>query len=172
MNLKQKCFYTALGAVIMLIGIGVGSIVSPPLIAQDTLEKGVFSEIECKRLVVRDKAGNKAVALYAEALGNSVALYNSEGKRAVILSAGKRGRSNSVTIRNKSAKNTINLSVSEQLGTSVSIRNPAGKRGITLAARKAIYARKARNNITIWDEAGAVLWEMPATEKGAANEPK
>ena len=166
MNLKQKCFYTALGAAIMLIGIGVGSIVSPPLIAQDTPEKGVFSEIECRRLVVRDKAGNKAVALYAEALGNSVALYNSEGKRAVILSAGKRGRSNSVIIRNKSAKNTVNLSVSEQLGTSVSIRNPAGKGRIHLSARE------SGSRISVADKAGNVLWETPVGKEGAANEPK
>ena len=34
MNQKQKCFYTALGAAIMLIGIGVGAIICPPLIAQ------------------------------------------------------------------------------------------------------------------------------------------
>ena len=120
MNLKQKCFYTALGAVIMLIGIGVGSIVSPPLIAQDTPEKGVFSEIECRRLVVRDKAGNKAVALYAEALGNSVAIYDPGGKRAVILSAGK--QENGIIIRDKSAKNRIYLSANEKLGNSVSIR--------------------------------------------------
>ena len=166
MNLKQKYFYTALGAVIMLIGIGVGSIVSPPLIAQDTPEKGVFSEVECRRLVVLDKAGNKAVALYAEALGNSVALYNSEGKRAVILSAGKRGRSNSVTIRNKSAKNTINLFVSEQLGTSVSIKNPVGKGRIRLSARE------SGSRISVADKAGNVLWEAPVRKEGAANEPK
>ena len=34
MNHKQKYFYTALGAFIMLTGMGVGAIVSPPLIAQ------------------------------------------------------------------------------------------------------------------------------------------
>ena len=42
MNLKQKCFYTALGAVIMLIGLGIGAIVSPPLIAQNTPKKGAL----------------------------------------------------------------------------------------------------------------------------------
>ena len=34
MNHKQKCVYTILGAVIMLIGMGVGAIICPPLIAQ------------------------------------------------------------------------------------------------------------------------------------------
>ena len=42
MNQKQKFGYTVLGALIMLVGIGVGSIVSPPLIAQ---RDGVFGEL-------------------------------------------------------------------------------------------------------------------------------
>ncbi len=153
MNHKQKCFHTALGAMIMLIGMGIGVIISPPLIAQDSLKKGVFSEIECRRLIVRDKTGKKAVALYAEALGNSVALYNSEGKRVVILSAGKRGGGNLVTLRNESAKDMINLSASEQLGTTVLIKNPAGKGKISLVARQ------SENSITIRDKAGEVLWK-------------
>ena len=106
------------------------------------------------------------MALYAEALGNSVTLYNSEGKRAVILSAGKRGRSNSVTIRNKSAKNMINLSASEKFGTSMSIRNPAGKGRIHLSARE------SGSRISVADKARNVLWETPVEKGGAANEPK
>ena len=35
-----------LGAIIMLIGLTVGAIVSPPLIAQ---RNGVFDEIECSK---------------------------------------------------------------------------------------------------------------------------
>ena len=47
MNHKQILGYTVLGAMIMPIGIG--SIVSPPLIAQ---RDGVFGEIECSKLTV------------------------------------------------------------------------------------------------------------------------
>ena len=48
MNNKQKFGYTLLGALIMLIGIGVGAIVSPPLIAQ---RNAVFDEIVCNQLM-------------------------------------------------------------------------------------------------------------------------
>ena len=152
MNYKQKYFYTALGAAIMLIGMGVGAIVSPPLVAQDTAKKGVFTEIECRRLVVRDKAGNKAVAVYAEALGNSVAVYNPGGQRAVILSA---GQGNSVTVRDEGGKELIHLSANQELGAAAFIRSPVDKNRI------ALMARKSKNSVTIYDEAGDVLWEMP-----------
>ena len=46
---KQKCFYTALGALIMLIGMGIGAMVSPPLIAQ---RGDVLGEIQCTGLTV------------------------------------------------------------------------------------------------------------------------
>ena len=62
MNHKQKLGYTVLGAVIMLIGIGVGTIVSPSLVAQ---RNSVFGEIECTGLTVVDTAGNPAVVLGA-----------------------------------------------------------------------------------------------------------
>ena len=53
----------ALGAVIMLIGLAVGAIVSPPLIAQ---RNDVFGDIQCTGLTVVDKNGNKAIALKTE----------------------------------------------------------------------------------------------------------
>ena len=60
MNNKQKFGYTILGAVIMLIGIGMGVIVSPPLIAQ---RDGVFGNIQCTELEVVDKYGEPAIRL-------------------------------------------------------------------------------------------------------------
>lgn len=92
MNHKQKLGYTALGALIMLIGIGAGSIVSPPLIAQ---RDGVFGEIQCTRLTVVDKAGNVAVFLGTfEEQGrwlSGVNIYDKRGKVAVALGTDKNG---------------------------------------------------------------------------------
>ena len=47
-----------LGAVIMLIGLAVGAIVSPPLIAQ---RNSVFDKITCREIEVIDKDGNEAI---------------------------------------------------------------------------------------------------------------
>ena len=179
MILRQKFFYTVLGAVIMLIGMGVGTIISPPLIAQDSPENGVFNEIECRRLMVRDKAGNKAVALYAEALGNSVAIYNPGGKRGLILQTGK--QRNGVTVRNEVGENRVRLFVSEELGNMVSINSPAGQGRISLIARESgtratVYddmgtrmfefiTSESGNSVTIRDKVGNVLWEAPTGEE-------
>lgn len=52
MNHKQKLGYMALGAGIMLVGLVIGAIVSPPLIAQ---RNGVFDKIVCREIEVVDK---------------------------------------------------------------------------------------------------------------------
>ena len=76
MNHKQKLGYTVLGTVTMLIGLGVGAIVSPPLIAQ---RNGVFDEIECSKLTVVDKTGKPAVLLATSGTGSSVTVFDKSG---------------------------------------------------------------------------------------------
>lgn len=104
MNHRQKFGYTVLGAVIMLVGIGVGSIVSPPLIAQ---RGGVFSEIECTELRVVDKTGKTAVHLSVREDGNGIAVYDTAGQKAITLTAVELG--NSVTVCDKAGKAVVDL---------------------------------------------------------------
>ena len=76
MNHKQKLGYTVLGAVIMLIGIGVGSIVCPPLVAQ---RNGVFDEIVCSKLTVVDEMGKVAIRSAALKTGHSILIFDDKG---------------------------------------------------------------------------------------------
>ena len=62
MNTKQKLGYTMLGAVIMLVGMSVGSILSPTLIAQNN---GVFDEIQCTKLTVVNELGEERIRIDA-----------------------------------------------------------------------------------------------------------
>ena len=72
-----------LGAVIMLIGLAVGAIVSPPLVAQ---RNGVFDKIQCRELQVLDKHGKKAIHLHTDGVyGNMVGVYDQHGTQAVYL---------------------------------------------------------------------------------------
>ena len=74
-----------LGAVIMLVGLAVGAIVSPPLIAQ---RAGVFGEIQCTSLTVVDNDGKVAVVLEADKeVGNGVTVFDKHGKPAIDLVA-------------------------------------------------------------------------------------
>ena len=73
MNSKQKCFYTALGAVIMLIGMGVGAILCSPLIAQ---REDILGDIQCTGLTVVNRSGEPAVLLRTSDLANRVIVRN------------------------------------------------------------------------------------------------
>ncbi len=172
MNHRQKCFCTALGAVIMLIGLGVGAIVSPPLIAQ---WEGVFGEIQCASLTVVDKSGEPAIVLRAdETLGNGVVIHNPAGTSALLLVADETG--NSVAITDKSGEPAVLLRTSE-LATRVIVRNPAGKDGIRISAGKVtnrvtvynqaeanavqLYADEVANRVSVHNQVGIITWQAP-----------
>ena len=108
MNHKQKLGYTVLGAVIMLVGLAVGAIVSPPLIAQ---RNGVFDEIQCSKLTVINKAGKRAVVLDAGEERNGVNVFDKQEKPAVSLVAD--AKSNGMLIFDKANKPAVLINAGE-----------------------------------------------------------
>lgn len=172
MNHRQKCFYTALGAVIMLIGMGVGAIFSPPLIAQRT---SVLGEIQCAELTVVDMSGAPAIVLRAdETLGNGIVIHNKEGTPALLFVADETG--NSIAVAGKSGEPVVLLRTSE-LANRVIVRNPAGKDGVRLSAGKVtnrvtvynpeeanaiqLYADEMTNRVSVHNKVGIIRWEAP-----------
>ena len=188
MNNKQKFGYTLLGALIMLTGIGVGVIVSPPLTAQ---RNTVFGKIECTGLTVVDKAGNPVVVLGAsEQLmssstnqvsikRNGVLLLDPSGKDAIFLSANE--GMNSLSVYNKSGEKTeeaVFLFASQFLGNGVIVSDHAGKDVVishsiakggnyvvvsNQAGRPTVglYADEQGNRVTVRDKAGNIKWKAP-----------
>ncbi len=172
MNHKQKYFYASLGAVIMLVGILVGSIVSPPLIAQ---RKDMPGDIKCTSLIVVDKSGEPAIVLRTdEALGNGVVLHNPVGTPAVLLVADETG--NSIAVADKSGEAAVLLRTSE-LANRVIVRSPLGKDGVRLSAGKVanrvtvsnpeeanavqLYADEVANRVTVHNRVGIIRWQAP-----------
>ena len=172
MNHKQKCFYTALGAVIMLIGLGVGALVCPPLIAQ---RQDVFGEIQCTGLTVVDILGEPAIVLRTdENLGNGVVIHNKAGTPALLFVANEAG--NSVAVTDKLGEPAVLLRTSE-LANRVIVRNPSGKDGVRLSAGKVtnrvtvynpeetnavqLYADEVTNRVTVHNKVGIIRWEAP-----------
>ena len=172
MNPKQKCSYIALGAVIMLIGIGVGSIVSPPLIAQ---REDVLGDLKCTSLTVVDTSGTPAIVLRTdENLGNGFVIHNPAGTPAVLFVADETG--NSLTLANKLGKPGVLLRASE-LANRVIVRNPAGKEGVRLSAGEVtnrvrvynpeatnavqLYADEVASRVTVHNQVGIIRWEAP-----------
>ena len=158
MNYKQKLLYTLLGAVIMLVGIGVGSIVSPPLVAE---KNGVFDEIVCTKLTVVDKAGKEGIVLrLISPMLNSITIFDPEtGKKAVDLSASL--TDNNVMVFHREGKRAAALRAigsgespnarilyAEEMGNGVSVYDREGN----LAAR--LGSDEASNSLDVYDKVG------------------
>ena len=145
MNYKQKLGYTVLGAVIMLVGLGLGTIVSPPLIAQ---RNGVFDEIECSKLTVVDKSGERAIDLSTNPLGRSITVYDTSGKPAVDLTAHGAAYGmtigNTVTLYDREGKQRVGLLADEE-SSIVYLKDKSGNTGVGLASEE-------DNVITVYDK--------------------
>lgn len=96
MSNKQKLGYMIIGALIMLIGIGLGAIVSPPLIAQ---RNEVFDEIQCATIRIVDKKGKTAIFLDSSEHENHIKVYDKAGKTAILLDSTEHG--NNVEVYDK-----------------------------------------------------------------------
>lgn len=126
MNHKQKFTYTALGAVIMLIGLCVGAIISPPLIAQ---RNGVFDDITCRMLIVVDEAGKPAISLSAsELFGNVIQISNKEGI-AIALAASE--DKNVILVQDKAGKGGLHFNASADENV-IRLIDKAGKAAVNL----------------------------------------
>ena len=191
--MKQKVSIRdmALGAVIMLIGLAVGVIVSPPLIAQ---RNEVFGEIQCTGLTVVDEAGNKAIDLSTDSEGCSIVVYDKEGRRGITLNVGG-GLGNEVVICDKDTGAPVIALYAWELVNSIWLRKGRGRIELSvdddeisqvatygksggaylksgpLGSSAAVYCNNKGgiglsalyygNRITVNDGAGQIQWEAP-----------
>ena len=169
MNYKQKFGYTFLGAVIMLTGICVGSIVSPPLIAQ---RNGVFEEIQCSKLTVLHKSGKEAIVLEAHAPGASIRIRDWLGKRAVFIHGGLKELGNGIIISDKVENPGIligsddmenDMVVFDNLGVEA-VALHSGKQGNSVRVRDkedipvvVLYSGELQNIAEVRDKAGGAV---------------
>ena len=135
-----------LGAGIMLIGLAVGTIVSPPLIAQ---HNGVFDKVVCRKL---EERGNKAIGLQSKNKSNSVSVYDGQGNVATVLgSIDELG--SSLNLYNKQEQLAVGLSSIEE-GNGLSIYDRQGKVAIELGSQE------SGNKVVVFDQHGKPATEM------------
>ena len=174
MNHRQKLGYTVLGAAIMLVGLGLGTIFSPPLIAQ---RDGADDEIVCRKIAIVDENGTPGIILAANKEANGVLLANKSGKDAILLYSGEDGTS-AISIFNEKEENVIGLMSFPKSITVLSVNNESGKNAISLSSspigNRVVVSDKAGENAIelqasillgnlakISDEEGNVSWEAP-----------
>ena len=105
MNYRQKLSYTALGAMIMSIGLGLGAIVTVPLIAQKT---DVFDDIQCKSLTIMNENGRAAITLKTTNTSHVIIVHEFGGDDAAI-ALGSTRKANQLFINGENGKSAITI---------------------------------------------------------------
>lgn len=131
-----------LGVVIMLIGLAVGAVVSPPLIAQ---RNGVFDEIVCSRLRVIDKHGKDAIVLLSGDGGNGIAVYDKHKSLAFGFVTAANG--NGMIVQDKAGKNAFSVSTGGDTNRML-VYDKAEKPAVVLAHHEKF------NIVAVWDKTG------------------
>ena len=144
-----------LGAVIMLIGLAVGAIVSPPLIAQ---RDDVFGDIQCTGLTVVDKQGNVGVALDTDNANGSVWLFGKDGGAAAMNINADGG---SVVVYNNQGKPCALVNVNAD-GGSVSVSNNQGKPHASMGGHE------DGGGVAVYNNQGTPCASMDAHEDGGS----
>ena len=106
MNHKQKLGYMAIGAGIMAIGIIIGQVITPDIEAQNN---GVFDQIECREIVVRNPDGNRAIRLSSKGGGSIIELFDDTGKVTVSIFQDNNRDQAAVIVGNRKAVRSVGL---------------------------------------------------------------
>ena len=152
MNYRQKLGYIALGAIIMLAGLTIGTIVAPPLIAQNT---GVFDTIECKSLTILDNNGQPAITLLSGATRNIIAVHKlGETEPDITISSGL--ISKDIMIHGDHGDHGLSLSyVRDDSSSHIILANPNGKMGVHIATATqgnmmSLQSRSGKKAVTLY----------------------
>ena len=123
----------------MLIGLAVGTIVSPPLIAHNN---GVFDKITCREIEVIDKDGNEAIWLYTTKHGGGIRMGSKDGRNAIMV-LGKDGGNVQLSGKGKEFKRVMDTDMYVRDGAGVEMST--GEHG---------------GRINVFDKQG-VAWSLP-----------
>ena len=133
MNHKQKIGYTILGAGIMLIGILIDNLTSPPVTAQND------GEITCQRLTFVDEKGtplywietsdNNGLSIFAESLN----WVTGKPESREILKIESHHFDNRWTFRNPNGMEAVSLYSSRTFGGLVRTLDKEGKKAVSIS---------------------------------------
>ena len=147
MNNKQRFGYMILGAIIMLVGVGVGVIVSPPLIAQKAA-----GEIVCTKLTVMDETGQPAIILVVDEGGRSLSMMDKMRNSGITLNLGE--KDSALLFFDKTRNATANLGLNET-GGYLSIGDMGKKGGVLLGVHE------GTGIVMVADRHGQVVGHLP-----------
>ena len=150
MNSRQKFGYTILGAVIMLVGMGIGAIVSPNLTAREELD-----EIVCSGLTIVNERGQKAIRLYSQPNANHLKIYDSFAGQKPVIHLTDDHSGTELRIVDFYQKDMILLR-SDAVQNVIRVRNQGDIRAIELVSPVI-----GLNGIEVYDREGNLSWFSP-----------
>ena len=129
MNFQHKLGYIVLGSVIAIVGMMVGSVLVPQLVAQHE----TVSNVICRELTIVDGAGNPVVRLGDGANGGSVEVMHREG--ATVINLGVMDSGGAVGVANIEGEIGVGMRADDG-GNDVFVyqKNPIGVLGVALHA--------------------------------------
>ena len=167
MNHKQKIGYTILGAGIMLVGMLIDNLTSPPVTAQND------GEITCQKLTFVDETGQP---LFYLETGNGLSIFKadvfnwntevSEKKEVMRLTCGGI-LGNELSLLNPEGREGVRLDAS-QFGNFVAIFNHEGKEAVSLASKNGRESGVDKNRVRIFNNEGQEAVTLEAQMKNAA----
>ena len=117
----EKLQYMVIGAVLMAVGIGIGSIFTPPLNAQRI--NNVFDNITCRSITVVDENGKKAIVLGSKPDINGLTIFDHKGNASIAMSTGINPDEKAISIFDSEGKYVAIKIVSQLLGNSIAVNN-------------------------------------------------
>jgi hypothetical protein len=129
MSFQHKLGYIALGGVIAIVGMVVGSVLTPQLVAQHE----TVSNVTCRELTIVDGAGNPIVRLGDGANGGSVEVMHKEG--TTVINLGVMDSGGAVGVANIEGEIGVGMRADDG-GNDVFVyqKNPIGVLGVALHA--------------------------------------
>ena len=133
MNFKQKLAYTALGGLLVTIGMMLGTFLTDHGVAQDDMTLMEFNEIKCRRLSIVDNRGRTHAVLQKtfERMSDTadvIQIYNDD--RRIVYSAGFDPKGNGVwKVNNRGGKRVILCGVESDSGNGFSGSKRRERRG-------------------------------------------
>ena len=122
MNFRQKLIYMGFGASLIVLGMLLCSVFSPPLVA---LENGVFDTVVCKELAIVDKTGNVRIMLGMADKVVAITMHTETGKSNVFLSNGEEGPI--LSLKSPRGKSEVSLIVHNVAGGNLKTKDMTGR---------------------------------------------
>lgn len=150
----EKLQYMVIGAALMAVGIGIGSIFTQPLVAQ---RSDVFDSITCRRLTVVNEDDDPIVSILSTPDTDGIIIFDRIGKMAMNIGNSLEGRGIKVMSPNTDEAAAF-LSVSEDMNV-LGINDVMGKSAIAIGTSR----QPNRRSLSILNDTGKTVLSIGNT---------